>query len=67
MNHNWQVEKYECSHCKKVVEFRWAYKRLQFKSGMMFTEIVPSAQIVLCIHCGNSFWIPTELRIKAEL
>lgn len=64
---NWEPKQYFCTGCHRLVEFRIAYKKVQFKNGMRWEEISPSASIVICPACGNTFWIPQEIFALSEV
>jgi len=64
---NWDNKQYFCSHCHRLVEFRVAYKKVQFKNGTVWENVAPSAAIVICPSCGNSFWIPQEIFTLSEV
>lgn len=64
---NWETKPYSCTHCNKKLEFRIAYKKVQFKNGLKWEEVSPSASIVLCPSCGYSFWIPQEIFTLSEV
>lgn len=54
---NWETVKQDCNSCRKSVEFRVAHKSVQFKNGLNWTNVLKSASIVICPHCGATIWI----------
>lgn len=66
MDDKWKEEKLTCRTCNNDVIFRIAYKRAQFLNGKNWTDIVKSAEIVLCSTCGTSVYIST-IKQKAQL
>ena len=63
----WKEKPYNCTHCSAKVNFRWSFKNIQHKDGLNWVAISKHAAIVICTDCGNSFWIPQELKNLAEL
>lgn len=59
---NWQYKKYNCIQCGNTLEFRVAYKSLQF-SQILWVNVDNNAAVILCPKCGKTFWIPEELRV----
>lgn len=66
-NVSWSIKPYHCGHCHGEIVFRVAYKHVQQKKGNLWEEIIPSASIVICPSCGNTFWIPRELFVLAQV
>lgn len=66
MTGNWKEAKLVCIHCNGDILFRFAYKKAQFLNGTHWDDIVKSAEIVLCSHCGASVYI-SSIKTKAEL
>lgn len=66
MTGDWKEEKLFCINCTKEVKFRVAYKKAQFLNGRKWDDIVKTAEIVLCSHCGASVYI-SSIKKKAEL
>lgn len=63
---NWEETKLVCNNCKNDVTFRFVFKKAQFKNGTHWDDIVKSAEIVLCSHCGASVYI-SSIKTKAEM
>lgn len=63
---DWKEEKLTCSHCMGEVKFRVAFKKAQFLNGKNWTDIIKSAEIVLCPTCAASVYI-SSIKEKAEL
>ena len=66
MTGDWKEEKLVCANCRGEAVFRVAFKKAQFLSGKIWVDIIKTAEIVLCSHCGASIYIST-IKTKAEM
>jgi hypothetical protein len=62
----WKNKNYQCTKCTQKACFRYAYKRVQFFSHTGWVDVHPSAEIVI-LECGDTFFIPQELKSLAEI
>ena len=63
---DWEQKKLVCHKCRNDVKFQVSFKKAQFLNGTHWDDIVKSAEIVLCPHCGASIYI-ASIKKKAEM